>query len=532
MGMNSAGETKPSSAWCPAQQGLEAADGAIAAEVDLRLVVQVELVAREGVAQGVFQLQVAAGIGIHGGGVEAEGVAPGALGFVHGDVGVLQQRLDAVAVAREERDAEAGRTVDAVALDLDRRRDGLDELACHHGDMVLVRDIGQEHDELVAAQARHGVLDAQRLAQPVGHFREDLIADLVAEAVVDGLEAVDVDDEDGQRFSDVSVLVQRLAQAILHQAAIGQAGEGVVVGHLVEQVLLLLVMRHVAGDAIDAQWLAVVAADDAGAVEQPAELAVGAHDAVFRAVRTLGHGLADVVAHALAVLCMHHFQPGLLVAEEFGHGAAADGLRGVVQIVHVHVRQADRPDDVAERAEQAAEPFLELTQGRFGFLVAAPGVGFFEFARNGGHQSRQVALDDIVLCAGTHGAHRHVLADVARDDDEGQVWVVLARDGQRLQAAELGHGVVGDDEVPAARVECRTQILGSLYAYRVGLEAPFFEGALEKQRVILGVLDQEQAQGAQDGFFRGVHGLPTSGRRTGRSVAQGDLWKGSIESIS
>ena len=40
----------------PAQQRLEAADGAAAAEVDLRLVVQDELVALQRAAQGVFQL--------------------------------------------------------------------------------------------------------------------------------------------------------------------------------------------------------------------------------------------------------------------------------------------------------------------------------------------------------------------------------------------------------------------------------------------------------------------------------------------
>ena len=140
--------------------------------------------------------------------------------------------------------------------DLDGRRDGLDELLRHAGHAAVVGEVGQDDDELVAAQARHGVARRAAPAQPVGHLAQQHVAGLVAEAVVDGLEAVEVDEQHGQRLAAALVAGQRLAQAVLHQAAVGQAGEGVVVGRLVELFLLLLVLRDVAGDAVDAQLVA------------------------------------------------------------------------------------------------------------------------------------------------------------------------------------------------------------------------------------------------------------------------------------
>ena len=70
-----------------------------------------------------------------------------------------------------------------------------------HGDRLgglAVGHVLEEEAELVAAEPRHGVARAQRGVQAVAHFHQQLVADRVAERVVDHLEAVEVEEEHGQ----------------------------------------------------------------------------------------------------------------------------------------------------------------------------------------------------------------------------------------------------------------------------------------------------------------------------------------------
>lgn len=88
----------------PPQQGFHTAHGA-RGQVNLRLVVQVELLPFQGTAQSVFELQGAYRLGLHLGGEEAEGIAPIQLGAVHGHVGRPGQHVEVVSVLRKQRNA-------------------------------------------------------------------------------------------------------------------------------------------------------------------------------------------------------------------------------------------------------------------------------------------------------------------------------------------------------------------------------------------------------------------------------------------
>ena len=54
-----------------------------------------------------------------------------------------------------------------------------------------------QHGELVAAEPGDGDVGAGRQLEPVGDLAQQLVADVVSEGVVDRLEAVQVDDHDG-----------------------------------------------------------------------------------------------------------------------------------------------------------------------------------------------------------------------------------------------------------------------------------------------------------------------------------------------
>ena len=96
-----------------------------------------------------------------------------------------------------------------------------------------------------------------------------------------------------------------------------------------------------------------------------------------------------------------------------------------------------------------------------GQVTLAPDRRFAQLALDGRSQPREVALHDVVLGAGPHRGDGGVFADGSRDEDERQIGMLLAHDGERLGAAEARHRVVGDHEIPVAIVELAAERLGS-----------------------------------------------------------------------
>ena len=84
----------------------------------------------------------------------------------------------------------------ALAGDLDRLGEHAHEPV---GDRRRVVAVLEQHDELVAAQPGHQVAVAGRAPQPGGQLDEHDVAGVVAEAVVDRLEAVEVEQQQRRR---------------------------------------------------------------------------------------------------------------------------------------------------------------------------------------------------------------------------------------------------------------------------------------------------------------------------------------------
>ena len=95
------------------------------------------------------------------------------------------------------------------------------------------------HGELVAADAEGAVAVAQRVADGVGHAQQQLVARRMALVVVDDLEVVEVDEQQGDRHLVAPVEVQLPIELLLEGAVVAQAGEAVV-----ERVLARLPVEH------------------------------------------------------------------------------------------------------------------------------------------------------------------------------------------------------------------------------------------------------------------------------------------------
>ena len=91
--------------------------------------------------------------------------------------------------------------------------------------LARVGDVLEQHGELVAAHARDGVARAQRRVEPQRDGLQQLVAGLVAERVVDDLEAVEVEEQHGGAGPRAAAAraPQRLLEPVEEQRAVRQA---------------------------------------------------------------------------------------------------------------------------------------------------------------------------------------------------------------------------------------------------------------------------------------------------------------------
>ena len=87
--------------------------------------------------------------------------------------------------------------------------------------------VGQHHGEFLAAEPADQIGLAQTRARGLGEDLQHLVADRVAEAVVDRLEMIEIDQQHGDRAVARDLLLQQRLGVLQERAAIEQAGERV-----------------------------------------------------------------------------------------------------------------------------------------------------------------------------------------------------------------------------------------------------------------------------------------------------------------
>ena len=213
----------------PAQQHLVTDDATQPQVVD-RLGVQLELVLVDGALQ----------VGLQRGQVEHLAAVPvgedrvhrlaGVLGGVHGDVGVAHHGVGVGLTGSAEDHADARAQRDRVAVHDQGRRQGARDPVVHEPPLPLVGAALQHQHELIAAQAGHRVAVADAAGQPGGHLPQHLVAVGVTAGVVDGLEAVQVEERDRHGPAVAVHPVQGVLDAVAQQHPVRQPRERVVGG--------------------------------------------------------------------------------------------------------------------------------------------------------------------------------------------------------------------------------------------------------------------------------------------------------------
>lgn len=299
----------------PAGLGGDRHDPAIA-EADDGLVEQCELAVLECGAQPGGQLRLPYDVLLHLGRVQLDAALSGRLGPVHREVGVAQQ-LARPQARFGEADADGRGDADIVAADGVRLGELDPQPVGELQDLLFARvpvAAAVAHDErreLVAAEAGGGVALPHRVLESAGGLDEELIAGLVPDRVVDGLEAVEVDEEDGraaQRGAAVggATAGQGLLDAPGEQRAVGQVGERIVFGVVLELRLEPDPLGHVTAVEDEAAVVSV----DGGLHIEPTVVAG------LEAALDAGGGLLQVAGGQEAAHLVHHAAEVLGVDEE------------------------------------------------------------------------------------------------------------------------------------------------------------------------------------------------------------------------
>ena len=167
----------------------------------------------------------------------------------------------------------------------------------------------EQQRELVAAEPGGGVALAQAAAQPVGHRAQQLVAGVVAVAVVDRLELVDVE----QQHADArAAALERVLEPVVEERAVRELGERVVerlalelllerleLAHGLLEAVVLERDRHVAGERLEQPQVLVGEAAVHALAARDGEQADAAGLAVERGEHAVLHAArAEVLALA------------------------------------------------------------------------------------------------------------------------------------------------------------------------------------------------------------------------------------------
>ena len=116
---------------------------------------------------------------------------------IHSYIRAAKQRVGVVAIFGIDRDADACSDVERVIIYDEGLTHDIGEMFGELNGMCSVSAL-QQHRELVAAKASHGVVLAQCLAQARSDALQQAVAICVAERVVDFFESVEVDHQQGE----------------------------------------------------------------------------------------------------------------------------------------------------------------------------------------------------------------------------------------------------------------------------------------------------------------------------------------------
>ena len=157
--------------------------------------------------------------------------SPLAFRAVQRDVSVAQELIGIVAVARRDGNANARTQDHLLAVEIERCSESLDNARGQCGGRYRLVGCHLHDREFVANGAGYGVDVTRAIPKALGHRPEQGVAGMVPQCVVDLLEAVDVQVENGDLLVPLG-MGDGLFEPYPQQRAIWQVREGIVARYM------------------------------------------------------------------------------------------------------------------------------------------------------------------------------------------------------------------------------------------------------------------------------------------------------------
>ena len=208
---------------------------------------KLELAGRQRAAQVDFHVAAHLRVTIHFLLEEAMHAAAFGLRAVQRHVGIAEQFFAGIAVTGRDRDADAGPDHGFKAIDLVRLAQGLDDLDRTRADVVRRHVAPEDHRELVAAKSRHQIVLACIRRETRSHQRQQLVAGVMTEGIVDVLEQIEIDAEHGDAFVDQTGALEIVPQTFLEHHTVGEIRQSIMVRHVGDTGFRLAPLGNVDG---------------------------------------------------------------------------------------------------------------------------------------------------------------------------------------------------------------------------------------------------------------------------------------------
>ncbi len=215
----------------PADQRFQA-DHKAGFQVDLRLIMQLELVVADGSLQGDTQPDTAQGGAVHIRPVKLVALSAGLFRLIHGGIGIAHQFVRVFGIIGEQGNPDAGRDSGGIGADHDGLGNTFDDLAGHGGGRDGAVQIGDQGDKFITAQAGHCIAIAQAFTDAAGHRFQHRVPGLVSHRVVDEFKPVQIDEQYGKFLAIAARLVDGMGQPVKQKGPVRQARQAVIVGHM------------------------------------------------------------------------------------------------------------------------------------------------------------------------------------------------------------------------------------------------------------------------------------------------------------
>lgn len=276
--------------------------------------------------------------------------SPGLLGRVHRGVGVPDELFGVDARTRDG-DADAGADDQLLTSDAERGPQSLQQALGHRHRLDRTPGVLVTDEELVAAYSSHEVARRDQPLEVFRHRADDGVAGLATDPVVQRLEPVDVERENGSNGALAGTSSQRTLEVVDEQPAVRQRGQRVVHGREGDVGLQLSSIADVDGRADDPFEADLEIGDDLeGGVDRD-DRTVRASSVVLALppipARHRTHHLLGLVASARSDVQVHD-RPTLSLR----CGVAVHGLGSVVP-VHDHSSIVGDDDGRRKALEQS-----------------------------------------------------------------------------------------------------------------------------------------------------------------------------------